>query len=276
MKKRLCAASLLFLLVLIFVRPGQAQNLLLKNGQTIATKGIRRSGEMVMCKIELGASSGEVGYQASTIAKIDFPEPPELKTTAAFLSQDDPQKALAAIGPVVKSWEVFRDLPGNWWAEAALLKVSALTGMQLDKEAERLEEEIRKTVPDPETAHAAQLQLTPGLIRTEQYHKVVQICDRAIKESARPEILAEAWLRKGDACLAQRKFDSAVLAYLHLPVFYANETRWMPPALLGTAKAFRGLDDFEQAKKSFTDLTAQFPKSPQADRARAELKKLTQ
>jgi tetratricopeptide (TPR) repeat protein len=266
-----CLCSLLFPGL---VRSGLGQNLILKTGQTIEAKGIRRSGDMIMCKIQVGASSGEVGYQASTIAKIDFPEPAQLKTAAAFLSQGEPKKALADIGPVVKYYEQFRDLPGNWWARAALLKVSALTGMELDKEAETLGEEIRKNVTDPETARAAQLQLTPGLIRTEQYDKALQVCDQVIKESTKPAVLAEAWVRKGDAFLAQRKFDSAVLAYLHVPVFYQDEKLWMPPALLGSAKAFRGLDDPEQAKKSLADLTTQFPKSPQAEIAQAELKKL--
>ena len=66
-------------------------------------------------------------------------------------------KALADIEPVVKYYEPFRDLAGNFWAQAALLKVSALAGMQLDKEAETLGDEIRKNVTDPETARAAQL-----------------------------------------------------------------------------------------------------------------------
>jgi len=48
----------------------------------------------------------------------------------------------------------------------------------------------------------------------------------------------------------------------------------MPPALLGSARAFRGLDDLERAKKSLADLTTEFPKSPQAEIAQAELKKL--
>jgi tetratricopeptide (TPR) repeat protein len=274
MNQRALAWWPLFALALMFVRPGFAQNLLLKSGQTIETKGIRRSEDMVMCKIQVGASSGEIGYRASTIAKIDFPEPPQLKTTAAFLSQGNPQQALADIGPVVRYYEPFRDIPGNWWARAALLKVSGLTGMQLDKEAEALGEEIRKNVIDPDTARAAQLQLVPGLTRSEQYDKALQICDQVIKESANPEVLAEAWTRKGDSFLAQRKFDSAVLAYLHVPVFYADEKLWMPAALLGSAKAFRGLDDPEQAKTSLTDLTTQFPKSVQAEIARGEFKKL--
>jgi hypothetical protein len=229
---------------------------------------------MIMGKVQVGSSGGEVGYQASTIAKIDFPRPPQLKTTAAFLSQGEPKRALADIGPVVKYYEPFRDVPGNWWAQAALLKVSALGGMQLDKEAEALGEEIRRNVSDPETSRAAQLQLVPGLVRQEDYATALQLCDAVIRESSRPEVLAEAWVRKGDGFLAQRQWDSAELAYLHVPVFYQDESRWLPPALLGSARAFRGLDDLERAKKSFNDLTAQFPKSAQAEVARTELQKL--
>ena len=81
-------------------------------------------------------------------------------------------------------------------------------------------------------------------------------------------------MRKGDAFLAQRQWDGAVLAYLHVPVFYEAEKRWMPPALLGSARAFRGLEDLERAKKSLNDLTAEYPQSAQAEMARAELQKL--
>ncbi len=261
-------------LLLVLVSPLGAQSILLKTGQTIETKGVRRSADMVMGKVQVGASSGEVGYQASTIARINFPEPPQLKTTAAFLSQGQPEKALANIEPVVKYYEPFRDLPGNFWAPAALLKVSALSGMKLDKQAEALGDEIRKSVTDPETARAAQLQLVAGLVRHEDFEKALRLCDGVIKGSAQADVLAEAWVRKGDALLAQRQWDGAVLAYLHVPVFYEDETRWMPQALLGSARAFRGLEDLDRAKRSLNDLTAEYPKSAQAEIARAELQKM--
>ena len=265
----------LLLLLFLFVRQTLSQNIILGTGQTIETKGVRRSGDMVMGKIQVGSSAGEVGYRASTIAKIDFPEPPQLKTTAAFLSENQPKKALADIGPVVKYYAPFRDIPGNWWAEAGLLEVSALSGMQLDREAEALGEEIRKSAIDPEMARAAQLQLVGALLRSEDYDKALQLCAAVIRESAKAEVLAEAWVRKGDACLAQRQWDAAVLAYLRVPVFYPEQKLWMPPALLGSARAFRGLNEIERAKKSLADLTTDFPKSAQADIARLELKKLS-
>jgi len=268
------AFSLLLVLGLAFVQCAPGQTILLKTSQTIETKGVRRSGDMIMIKVQVGASSGEVGYRASTIAKIVFPEPLQLKTTAVFLSQGQPEKALADIEPIVKFYEPFRDIPGNWWAPAALLKVSALSEMQLDKEAEKLGNEIRKNVIDPETARAAQLQLVAGLVRKNEYDKALQLCDSVIKESAKAEALAEAWVHKGDALLAQRQWDDAALAYLHVPVFYAEEKRWMPPALLGSARALRGLEDLAEAKRSLNELTTSYPKSAQAEIAQTELQKM--
>jgi biopolymer transport protein ExbB len=222
------ALSPLLVLVLVIAPSAQAQTILLKTGQTIETKGVRRSGDMVMVKVQVGASSGEVGYRDSTIAQIAFPKPLQLKSTAAFLSEGQPEKALADIEPIAKYYQPFRDIPGNWWAPAALLKVSALSGMQLDKEAEKLADEIRKNVIDPETARAAQLQLVAGLVRRSEYDKALQLCDSVIKESAKAEVLAEAGY-KGDAFLAQRQWDDAVLAYLHVPVFLRGENAGCRP-----------------------------------------------
>ncbi|MGI8438426.1 MAG: hypothetical protein ACR2NX_16250, partial [Chthoniobacterales bacterium] len=120
MKTRL--SLVLGALALLLVRPVLAQNLQLTSGQTIKTQGVRRSGDMVMGAVQVGSSRGEVGYQTATISRIDFPEPPQLKTTGDLLSQGQPAKALAEIEPVVKYYEPFRDIPGNFWAQAALLK----------------------------------------------------------------------------------------------------------------------------------------------------------
>ncbi len=264
---------LVLLFVLFLVRAVHAQAIILKSGQTIETKGIRRSGDIVMTKVQIGASSGEVGYRAATIAKIAFPEPSQLKTTVTLLSQGQPERALADIEPIVKYYEHFRDIPGNWWAPAALLKVSALSRMQLDKEAERLGDEIRKSATDPETTRSAQLQLVAGFVRKGEDDKALRLCDAVIRESAKSDVLAEAWVHKGDALFAQRQWDGAVLAYLHVPVFYENEKLWMPTALLGSARAFRALEDLERAKQSLEDLNNGYPKSAEAEIARAELQK---
>ena len=261
-------------LVCVVATPAPAQTIVLKSGQRVDTRGLRRSGDMVMGKIEVAGSSGEIGHLISSIAKIEFPEPKALQTAAELLAQGQPEKALTEVNPVLAFYEPFREIPGAWWAPAAMIKVSALSALKRDKEAEPLALLIQKTASDPETARAANLRIAASLAAREEYEKAVQICDAAIKESTRADVLADAWVTKGNVHLAQKEWDAALLAFLRVPVFYRDEKLFMPPALLGSARAYRRLDDLDRATKTLHDLIAAYPNSAEAAAAQIEMKKL--
>jgi TolA-binding protein len=87
-------------------------------------------------------------------------------------------------------------------------------------------------------------------------------------------VLADAWVTKGNILLAKKEWDGALLAFLRVPVLYRQEKLFMPPALLGSARAYRRLDDIDRAKKSLQDLISAFPKSAEAAVAQSELQKL--
>ena len=252
----------------------QAQTIVLKTGQRVDTTGVRRSGDKVMGKIAVAGTVGEAGHDVSAIAKIEFPEPQGIKRAAEFLSQGEPEKALADINPIIAFYESFRDIPGAWWAPAAVIKVSALAALQRDVEAEPLAAAIQRTATDPETARAANLRIASSLVKRQEYEKAAQICEAAIKESTRPDVLADAWVTKGNVLLAQNQWDAALLAFLRVPVFYRDEKLYMPQALLGSARAYRRLEDKERAKKTLDELIAGFPKSAEAATAKTELQKL--
>lgn len=252
----------------------QVLPILLKSGQRVETFGVRRDGDTIMGRIRVGESSGEIGYQVNTIDKIDFPEPKALKPAADALAQGQADKALEQIEPVVKYYEPFKDIGGAWWAPAALIKVQALAALKRDGEAESLATEIQKSAVDPESARAAALKTVPGLVRKQEFEKAAQVCDDAIKQSTRADVLAEAWIKKGDVLFAEKQWDGALMAYLHVPVFYSSEKLLMPSALLGSAKSYRRLDDTDRAKRTLKELTTAFPKSAEATLAQAEMQKL--
>ncbi|MGI8819488.1 MAG: tetratricopeptide repeat protein [Chthoniobacterales bacterium] len=266
-------------LLLLALLPGRssasAQTIILKNGQEVETRGVSRRGDKVMAKIEVAGTSGEAGYDLRAIARIQFPEPRGLKIGAELLAQGQPEKALAEVTPIINFYAPFKDLPGAWWSAAAVIKVSALAALQRDAEAQPLAVEIQKNATDPEVARAANLRIAAALVKKLEYEKAAEICDAAIKESTRPEVLADAWVTKGNLLLAQKEWDSALLAFLRVPVFYQDEKLFMPPALLGSARAYRRLDDLERAKKSLNELIADFPKSAEAALAQSELQKLS-
>jgi tetratricopeptide (TPR) repeat protein len=261
-------------LALVLGTTAEAQQIVLKSGQTVDTRGVRRSGDMVMGKIEVAGSTGEVGYPVNTITRISFPEPQGLQNAENYLSQGQPEKAIAEVTPIITFFQPFRDIAGGWWGQAAVIKVSALAALQRDGEAEPLAAEIQKNASDPEVARSASLRIAAALVRKEDWEKAAQITDAAIKESTRPDVLADAWVTKGNIHLAQKQWDAALLAYLRVPVFYREEKLFLPPAMLGSARAYRRMEDLERAKKSFNELIAAFPKSTEATLAQAELQKL--
>ena len=89
-----------------------------------------------------------------------------------------------------------------------------------------------------------------------------------------PEDRLMAQHGEGDALLAQKDWEDALMAYLHVPVFYQDEKIFLPPALLGSGRAYRRLNDNNRAKRALKELIATFPQSAEANAAQAELKKL--
>jgi tetratricopeptide (TPR) repeat protein len=265
----------LFLILFLFVQSSSAQIITLQTGQKIETQGVRRGeGDMIMGKVQVGTGSGEVGYHVPQIARVEFPEPAALKAAADFLVHGQPDKALAEINPVLTYYSPFKDVPGNWWAQAALIKVSVLASQEHEKEAEALASDIEKSAKDPDMARAAQLRLVGSLIRGAEFDKAIGICDAALKSSTDTTTLANAWIAKGDTLLAQKDWDDALMAYLHVPVFYQDEKMFLPAALLGSGRAYRRLNDIDRAKKSLKELISTYPQSAEATAAQTELKKL--
>jgi len=265
---------ILLVLMILIVRPTNAQQITLKTGQRVDTLGVRRDGDLIMGKVQVGSGSGEIGYNSSQIANINFPEPRGLKIAGNLLAQGQPEKALAEIEPVVKYYESFKEISGAWWSQAALIKVSALAALRREADAESLAAEIEKTATDPEIARAAKLRIASGLVRKNEFEKALRICDDTIKQSTDSQTLANAWLTKGDALFGEKSWDAALLAYLHVPVFYGDEKSFLPAALLGSARAYWRLDDASRAKKAFTDLIGTYPKSAEAAIAENEIKKI--
>ena len=105
--------------------------------------------------------------------------------------------------------------------------------------------------------------------------KADQTFDELIKTSSDDDTLARAWIGKGRILLDKRDFEPALLAYLHVPVFYPGNRRRLSDALLGSGQAFTGIDNRDKAKETFQQIINEDPASADAATAKAELQKLT-
>src|SRR5688572_20617831 len=134
-----------------------AQTIHLKDGRTVTTKSMRRQGEVIMAAQEIAGAQGqpgtkgEIGYPVASIERIDFPEPAQLRAATELLTQGRAGEAVSQLDVALRYYEGFRDAPGSWWADLALLKATALINTGRDKEAEPIIDQIARMATDPET-----------------------------------------------------------------------------------------------------------------------------
>lgn len=259
-----------------------AQNIVMKDGKVIATKGLRRDGNNIIATVELPgaeagqpARTGEFGYPLTQITRLDFAEPPQLHTAPDLVAQGKAAEAIVQLDPVVRFYEGFGDAPGSWWAAAALLKAQALASLGRDKEADPIAQQIVRTATAPETVRAAEVQLAAGLVRKGAHAQALEIAERALKECKQPGTLATASIIKGECLLVKKEWDDALLAFLQTPVFYPGEKMLLPQAMLGAARAHFGMEDLPRAKATLDELLKTYGATPEAAQAQTEVEKIT-
>ena len=277
--KQVSPFALVVSVAMLSVAPlASAQTFFMKDGREIVAKGLRRQGDTLMATIQLpptqegqAPQTGEFGYPIAQVSRIDFPEPAQLKIATDLIAAGRIPEAIAQLDPIVKYYESFRDAPGSWWANAALLKEEGLISDGRDKEADAIGEEISRLASEPETVSTAKALLAGSFARHGDAARALEICDAVIKQSNRPETLAIAYLAAGQSHLARKEWDSALLAFLEIPVFYPEERLFLPPSMLGSGRAYAGLEDFARAKSTLQGVIATYGSSREARQAKAEL-----
>jgi tetratricopeptide (TPR) repeat protein len=250
-------------------------NIYLKDGRTITTnQALGRSGNAVMVTVPMGATLGQMGYDVTAILRVDFPEPPQIKEATDQFTAGNLDQGLADLEPVLNYYAPFRDVPGSWWLKAALLKVNALINAGRKNEAGPLVSDLSNCIGDPEAVNAGKVFRAEDVAQSGGHEEALQTFNAVISGSKNKDTLAEAWLYKGESLFALRRFEPAILAYLHVPVFYPEDKLLVPDAMLGGARAMIGLQDGKGAKDELDELVKNFPSSPQATAAKAELEKL--
>ncbi|MEO7931920.1 MAG: tetratricopeptide repeat protein [Chthoniobacterales bacterium] len=252
---------------------GPTVKILMKDGTSLDVPSLRRDGSMIM--VPLAAGVGEVGYAVSKIARVAFPAPTQIVEAEGLLADGKAEEAMIKVEPILAFYTPFRDIPGNFWQATAFLKMKALLALQRSKDAETLLNQIAASAGvDPLIADRVQVEKAAILTRQGKDKEALTIYDQIIEKSTDPDTLASAWLNKGQSLLALKEYDPAVIAFLHVPVFYANQVTLQPTAMLGAARAWRGLTDVASAEASMRSLIEKYPTSPEASIAEKEIKQL--
>ena len=254
-----------------------AQTIQLRDGTAVPTLGLRRDGDNLAAKVKTnGDNVGEVGYPLANVVRVDFPEPALLKAAADLLDKGQADEAVRQLAPAVAYYLPFYNVPGNYWKPLAVLQLEALTAAHRDKEADAVAAELgRLAAADPEVVRTLKIREGAGSVQRGDATKALATLEPIVHDdTASAAVLAPAWIQIGAAHLARREFKPALLAYLHIPVYTPERARLMPAALLGSARAYLGLEDKQRAEIALNELLTTYPAAAEAAEARQQLQKL--
>jgi TolA-binding protein len=86
--------------------------------------------------------------------------------------------------------------------------------------------------------------------------------------------LATASVNMGQSYLGLKQYESALLSFLQIPVFYPRQKMLLTQSILGCAKAYYGMENLPKAKSTLEDLIKDYSSAPQVADAKEELEKI--
>lgn len=109
--------------------------------------------------------------------------------------------------------------------------------------------------------NAAVLGKAACLKETKKYNESLKVLENVVASAAlgESEVLAEAYLLRGDNQLALGNTKDALMAYLHVDVLFAKETKFHPHALSQLARLWKAVGHPTRAAKAQRDLETLYP-----------------
>ncbi|MBC8039133.1 MAG: tetratricopeptide repeat protein [Opitutaceae bacterium] len=249
-----------------------AQTFYFNDGRKVAMSEARIKGSNILVSLKIegaaaDAGSAEITLPISSLNRIDWPAPPALAASNADLQADKPADALKKIDAILSEQEAFREVPGSWWNQGAVIKAIALARLGKDVDADVMIERMKRAKADSADIARAEIAVINQLVASGKTAEANTRMEKLQGAASDEESLAALAVLKASILAKAGRTEEALLAYLRVPVFSPTANTQMPAALLGAALAYQKLGDADRAASTLAALTSRFPNSPEAAQA---------
>lgn len=218
------------------------------------------------------------------VVKIEWKRETQLRQARNDLVQGNPAAALEIAERFLQFFNPLKGVDGSLWFEAAVIKLDALDRQQNDSGLDSFVYELEST---PGTEKIEGLPQRIKLVRLRQwlrkgdFQRVFRESSEMIKTTEDPQTLAQLHLLKGRAEFNLGKYEDALYTFLRIPVFYGNQTEYVPASKLEVARSLLKLDTPDRAAQKLPalaesyimEVVTEFPMTPEAKDALALLPK---
>jgi len=273
MSRRLSCLATLALLHAAALGTAHSQTFYFKDGRKASMPEARVKGTNIIVPVKLAGAteaegSAELTLPISTLKRIDWPAPAAIAQAEADLKAGKPTDALQRINSVLFEQDPFREVPGSWWSQGAVIKAVALARLGKDVDADVAVELLRRAKADPELISRGEIAIIDQLVATGKTDAANARLEKVQNTATDDATLAGIALAKGQIFERAKRNEDALLSYLRVPVYYASEDGKMPAALLGAYRTLLAIGDEKRADDIRETLTTRYPNSPEAAQAK--------
>ena len=221
----------------------------------------------------------------SDAQKIKWPaNDPLLADAQAEIARGNASGALGIAERFLTFFAPLKSTEGSPWLRAAVIKLDALDLQENDAVLDSFIREI-EAAPNYSEIEGLSTKIKLArlfqLVRKGEYAQVLESCNEMMKGSTDVEMLARLHIVKGDALYNLSRYEDALKVYLRIPVFYGNQSAFMPKAKLAISKCLLRMDRPDtkamklaaRSEEYALEVISEYPMAPEAKKAFEELPK---
>lgn len=251
----------------------QAQMIILKDNQRINAGDFTVADGKISRTVKLSNGQNAQATLALTdIDRMDWPNVKEVQEAELLRSQGKVKEAIEILVKALEFFKPFRNIKGSPYADVAFAHVEALD------QAGDFDTLIR-VLPEVELmkwSDAKKLKL--GIIKlnmerrtTQDQDSVLAKAESLLRDTDDSDVSARLWMTIGEVHTKKNRWEEALMAYLHVPVFYGSQAAIVPQAELSAARSLAAMERFQDAVVMYQRISETYKGSGIAETAKKEM-----
>jgi tetratricopeptide (TPR) repeat protein len=253
------------------VSPCSAQMLIMKDGTQLGTEAFKVEGGKLYKLVRVGENTAQSLLPMASIAKMDWPDVEELAEANNLLAAGKNAEAVAVLKKGKEFFEPFEKIEGSRYTEVYLAYVDALSQSGAFEDTMRAIPGLRLQKLNAEQQLKLKIiQLNMDRQTSSNPKSIVAQAEVIRSETDDSAVSASLWILIGDVYARAKDWEQALMAYLHVSVFFGTQVQKVPDAELNAARCLKEMRRFEDAAGFYTRLEETYPGSGVAATATKE------
>jgi tetratricopeptide (TPR) repeat protein len=264
---------LLSLLALCLPAAGlRAQAIVLKGGVRINAGSFGVSDGKITQKVKLSnGKEAESSIPFESIDHLEWPEVREVLEAQTLLAEGKTKEALEELQTAKDFFKPFKAIKGNPYNDISFAQVEALDQAgDFDALIRALPEVDAMKWDDDHKLKLKLVKLNMKRRTSPDQEAVLTEAEDLLRETDDAAICARLWMTIADIHVKRKRWEEALTAYLHVPVFYGSQGNLVPQAELSAARALTKLERFKDAVGFYERIEQQYAGSETAVAAKNE------